>query len=535
MVRIMVALAMLTLGLPLAAITQETGVLRITVALADADGHATPIPRVVMLVSDNPATGEPRRVRTGPDGAVAITLRPGNYTIESDVPVTLGGRSYLWTQTIDVAGGSDTVLSLTPTNAQIDTDTGGAASAGGPIRADSAAIFTKWHRSIVEIWTPTTHASGFLIDARGFIATNDRAIGDATAVEIEFSGRATPGTAAPERFKIAGRLMTSDRQQGVAIIWIDPATAASLPVVAPGCTDTPGAPVAYEQKVVTIVAPLLEPKNAILGTVGRVGTVFHVDWRLTGGAAGGPVFDARGRPIGITVADEERRDQPSDLRRGDSQVIPMSNVCSVLAAAEKKMAGASPPPGTRLRVEDSPSATRARTPADPKAPRLSIPTVSSSNFDISLLTPMMVDSDPARWSPRTDFGHWTDYVNNAPPVLLVRVTPQFEESVWKTIMRGAAQTQGVALPPLKSLTANFLRMRAFCGAAEVAPIHPFTIERQVQDRANIREGLYVFGIGDFGPHCGTVRFDLYSEKSPDRADTRTVDAMLFAQITKVTQ
>ena len=170
--------------------------------------------------------------------------------------------------------------------------------------------------------------------------------------------------------------------------------------------------------------------------------------------------------------------------------------------------------------------------SDPKAPRLSIPVVSSSNFDIALLTPAMADSDQARSNPRTDFGNWADYVNKAPPVLLVRVTPQFEESVWKTILRGAAQTQGAALPPLRSFTANFLRMRAFCGAAEVAPIHPFTIVREVQERASIREGLYVFAVGDFGPHCTTVRFDLYSEKSPDKADALTVDPKLFQILTR---
>ena len=69
----------------------------------------------------------------------------------------------------------------------------------------------------------------------------------------------------------------------------------------------------------------------------------------------------------------------------------------------------------------------------------------------------------------------------------------------------------------------------------MAPIHPFTIAREVQDRAAIREGLYVFAAGDFGAHCKTVRFDLYSEKSPDRAETLTVDPKLFDQISGVTQ
>src|SRR5688572_29136734 len=130
--RSVVAVAMLVFGLPhsrpLWAVTQDTGVLRITVVLTDADGNVTPIPRVVLLIRYYPAPGEPRRVRTGPDGAVEVRLPPGNYTVESDVPVTLGTQSYLWTQTIDVTRGSN-ALSLTPANAEINTDTSGASGA----------------------------------------------------------------------------------------------------------------------------------------------------------------------------------------------------------------------------------------------------------------------------------------------------------------------------------------------------------------------------------------------------------------------
>ena len=505
---------MLVLGLPLAAVAEQTGTLHITVVLTDADGRATPIPRVVLLISQNPASAEPRRVRTGADGSVTIALPPGNYTVESDVPVALGGQGYQWTQIVDVASGAKADLSLTSSNAEIATDAGGDRGAA-PVRADAAVIFNNWRHSIVQVWTPTTHASGFVIDPRGLIATNEPAIGEATNVEVEFGD-----------FKIAGRVVATDRRQGVAIIWVDPAAIASIPAIRPDCSAPPGALPAFDQRVVTIVAPMLEPKNAIPGTVARVDApVFSVDWRLTGGMAGGPVFDAEGHPIGITLPDEER----TDSRRTDSQAVPFSNACSVIAAAEKRMAGATPPPGTRLRIEER--VTRSRKPVDPKAPRQTAPTLSSASFDLTLLTPAMADTDPSRWSPRTDFGNWTAYVNDAPPVLLVRVTPQFEESLWKTIARGAAQTQGIALPPLKSFTSNFLRLRAFCGDTEVMPIHPFHIVREVAQKATIREGLYVFAVGDFGAHCATVRFDLYSEKSPDKADSRTVDPKLFTQIT----
>jgi hypothetical protein len=123
-------------------------------------------------------------------------------------------------------------------------------------------------------------------------------------------------------------------------------------------------------------------------------------------------------------------------------------------------------------------------------------------------------------------------VRDAPPVLLIRVSPQFEESFWKMLARGAAATQGMALPPLKSVTSNFLRMRAFCGDAEVAPIHPLIIERRLSEKGSIREGLYVFAIDAFGAHCPTVRLAMYSEKDPQKADTRTIDPQLFERLSR---
>ena len=115
-------------------------------------------------------------------------------------------------------------------------------------------------------------------------------------------------------------------------------------------------------------------------------------------------------------------------------------------------------------------------------------------------------------------------------MLLVRVSPQFEESFWKTLARGAAATQGVALPPLKGFSANFLKMRAYCGDAEVTPIHPFIIEREVSDSAKVREGLYAFDINALGPQCASVRFAMFSEKSPNNADMKSIDPKLFEQL-----
>jgi hypothetical protein len=46
----------------------------------------------------------------------------------------------------------------------------------------------------------------------------------------------------------------------------------------------------------------------------------------------------------------------------------------------------------------------------------------------------------------------------------------------------------------------------------------------------VHEGLYVFDPAALGPQCGTVTLVLYSEKEPEKADTRVVDPKLLQQI-----
>jgi hypothetical protein len=104
------------------------------------------------------------------------------------------------------------------------------------------------------------------------------------------------------------------------------------------------------------------------------------------------------------------------------------------------------------------------------------------------------------------------------------------EGFWTKVARGAASTQGVSIPPIKRLTSGFVRLRAFCGDAEVTPIHPFMLELRVSEDNAVYEGLYVFDPGALGPHCGPVKLELYSEKDPEKGDARIVDAKIVEQI-----
>lgn len=486
-------------------------------ALADATGTQVPLARVVLLVSDNPATGEPRRVRTEANGTVDLRLKPGSYIVESDEPVGFAGKGYAWTILVTVASGRDTRVEFTAANAEIgDAPTPQArVSSGGTQAGDAAMVLSKWRDSVVEIWTPTAHASGFLVDASGLIATSFRALGAATSVEVEI-------TAGGDRFKVAGQVIAADRLTGAAVVRIAPAALTSPKVIDPACLRSEWPKVEYDQVVTAIVAPMLAEKDATDGPVNKVTSqAIFADLRVRHGDTGGPVFNEGGELVGISALDEDAEGR----RAPEPWIVPLQHACATIAEASKKAAGSELPSTAHLPIDPvtkegsaKAAATRVQQP----------PAIPSANFDITLLTPAMVLDSAAQNGPRADFGSWLDYLRRAPGVLLVRVSPQFEESFWKMLARGAAATQGMSLPPLKSFTSNFLRLKASCGDSEVLPIHPFVIEHEVPGKSGtIREGLYVFDPASLGPQCGTVRLSMFSEKDPQKADIKVIDAKVL--------
>jgi hypothetical protein len=88
--------------------------------------------------------------------------------------------------------------------------------------------------------------------------------------------------------------------------------------------------------------------------------------------------------------------------------------------------------------------------------------VSSGDFDVAFITPVLTYgaryqeeqtrrrergsagrmTPPEQPATRSllDFGNWSEYLEDFPPVLLVRVTPKFVEGFWTTVARGAARS-----------------------------------------------------------------------------------------------
>ena len=523
---------------------QGIGTLHIKVTLVDADQKSTPVPRHALLISDNPASAPPRRVFTALDGTADVQLRAGNYTVESDQPVAFQGKAYQWTQMIDVRTGQTATLELTAANAEVGTPTSTTSSLTGPVESDPSLVLLPFHDSVFAVWTPTAHASGFLIDPSGLVATNQRAVGTSTAVELQL----TPAV------KVAGRVLATNADRDVALVRVDPKAVESLKAVPMACGQPARKPVTEGQEIFTISAPLRQNKGMTSGVVLSVGPhAMESDFRIAVGGAGGPVFSADGSLLGLTSVVDEH----DATARGDLKVIRVDDVCEVVASAGKTTKAVTPPDGTHLPIEPTRPfpADALKDAVQHRAGSLNPYQMSSNDFDIAFITPIQIygaqyqaeeesrrdrsargkrpptqEPEPVMSRPLLEFANWSEYVADVPPVLMVRVTPKFEEGFWTKVARGAAQTQGMAIPAIKRFKSGFSRLRAFCGDAEITPIHPFRLEQHVSETDTIYEGLYIFDPGALGPQCASVKLTLYSEKEPDKADTRVVDPKLVQQV-----
>ena len=161
------------------------------------------------------------------------------------------------------------------------------------------------------LWTPTTHASGFVIDAKGLIATNQRVVGTATSIEVQLA----------PTIKVAGTVLAADPVRDVAVLWVEPKLVASVRPVPLDCAPATRPSLTDGQEIFTIGAPLRGQKAIASGTVSRVEPRATLSDLILGrGSAGGPIFAGDGRLAGITSPLNENEEKNASLS-GDSRIV----------------------------------------------------------------------------------------------------------------------------------------------------------------------------------------------------------------------
>ena len=510
-----------------------------------------PVPRHALLISDNPTSAPPRRIVTTLDGTADVRLRPGNYTVESDEPLAFQGKAYQWRHTLDIAAGRDATLELTAANADVEPinlttagaspATPGASTSTGPLADDPSTLLAQWHPSVVALWTATTRTSGFVVDANGLIATSQRGVGTAPSVEVQI----TPSV------KVAAHVLVADSVHEVAILRIDPKSSHQCVLSARLRASSEGA---HRERTGSLhdrrAAPSAERPQRRDSARGREERV-HGRLQSRNRRRGRSRLHG-GRERGWSQLHRGRRRRPQARRLSSHRDRPC--VCGDGICGEEdegcrctRRHAAS----GRARAAVSPGRYQGRSAPLHWRPE-PIPVfivglrrhVHYARADSRRAELLGAGESARRRRGPADAGSRAVRHAAAPGLQqLVRLRgglaagaarprdAELVEGFWTKVARGAAQTQGMSMPPIKRLKSGFSRMRAFCGDIEVTPIHPFKLEHSVsRHRFRSTKASTSLTPARSGRRAEPSSSMLYSEKEPKKEDTRVVDPKLLEQI-----
>ena len=449
---------------------------QIRAILIDKDLTQKPVPHLTLQITngDDP-TASPQIARTSLDGSATVQLARGNYRITSPDGIEYQGKRFTWTFDFTVSGPKQ-VIELSDDNATITPIAAAVAPAPPPRKpAELSTLFQKYQNSVVTVWSELGHGTGFIVDPRGLIVTNQHVIGFSDLISVQFD---------PQR-KVAARLLASDPSKDVAVLWAD-LSAFPEAQVAPVAQPQDGQPAAVEgEQVFTIGSPLSQRKILTAGIVSKVeARAIISDININPGNSGGPLFNSAGEVIGITTFDEREKSGP-----GLAGSIRVEEMNPLVDQAAKRMREVAPPTARFLPVEplDSYPLDSLKQSIQKQKFDLKPYLFSEGGFNVALATPVLQyrvqeeDSIAAAkqkekrskenksglensFNPLEDLRGWAEYAGQYKPVLLIEAQPQIRQTSSSKWINGMIfSNSGYKMPAQMRFTTDFYRMKLFCG------------------------------------------------------------------------
>src|SRR5215469_6915598 len=497
---------------------------RVRVILVDRELNQKPVPFLLVSLTSGAKSTE---VKTGLDGSAETNLPPGKYTIATPKPTELDDQRFSWSVAVTLTGAEQNV-DLTNDNANREESSAATLKpAIGSPGGDLTGYFKRLKNTVVTVKSETGHGTGFFVDSKGLILTNQHVVGNSQYLAVQFD----------REHKIAARLIAADPQKDVALLWVNvaafpDATPAPLYRIAAG-----KAPVQEGERVFTIGSPLTLDKIITTGIVSKVEPhTIMSDININPGNSGGPLFNLEGQVVGLTTFGSRGEEGP-----GVSGIVRIEEALTLLDQNRAKATGA-PPPATLLPVEPlTPYPVEGLKDAlkvdkvDPRPYYL-----TAGDFNIALSTPPFdyrEEEERRLQAERTQKKRnsknqqssenaadsdtpkeWEEEAGAHPAVLGIYVMPRAKEGFGSALGR-SLNTNAAA--KLKFRT-DFQSMKLFCGSKEVQPIHPgrVPVTVSVQNRAvkmddSTYRGVYLFSPDAVNPGCGEVKLAIYSSKSEE--------------------
>jgi len=192
--------------------------------------------------------------------------------------------------------------------------------------------------SVVTVWSEFGHGTGFIVDQKGLILTNERVIGPSKIITVQFD---------PHN-KVRATLLVADKEKDISVLW---ANLASCPncLVAPIAVDDGKQPsIVVGDKVVAVSSPMGPFKLTTSGVVNRLDAqTITSDIATNPWISGGPVFNSQGVVVGMTSAAGQ-----TVPGQGPSKIVRIGEAGLLLDQAKSKLVTiAEPPPAASMPVE----------------------------------------------------------------------------------------------------------------------------------------------------------------------------------------
>lgn len=408
-------------------------------AVVDADLAVKPVPKQrFQIVTQAETPEEVAVITTSFIGEAEVLLPPGRYRVRSVAPLQFGARILRWNLPFEVKGTEPLLLELSNDNAIVESPPPGTAG-----RSDSGAqeIFRALRGGVVTIESESAQGTGFVVDPRGLLLTNEHVISGSRYFTVNFD----------DEHRLPAAVLASDATEDVAVLVINPKAMQAMPVIALA-PDTPEQPAVREgDAIYAIGSPLHQQGIITAGIVSKVEQgVIISDVMIDHGNSGGPLINAGSQAVGINTFGEGR---------GVSGTIRIWKALPVLQSARSKLESFSLPSPEFL-----PAIPKERFPADAMKQIVLAPTfdlteyhLATPHFDVYLLTPPALcyfdhqdDIKAAQgrqarrkkvstadtYDPVSDIKGWGEYVGEYRTMVRILTTPRIKPTVGSSFGAG---------------------------------------------------------------------------------------------------
>jgi S1-C subfamily serine protease len=521
---------------------QTTANVIFKVAVVDKNLNLKNVPKFPLVVrkADDSSFVE-QRISTSIEGVANTALPAGSYTVSSEKPLEFEEKSFVWEHNFKVEAGKDSIVELSNDNAKITNLTASVAANNSPRRriTEEAELFKTLRDGVVTVEGELGAGTGFIVDERGLILTNQHVVSKSTEIRVRFDKQTV----------VRAKLIHEDPERDIAVLLANLSACKTCRAlkIAENAPDNP--PIVEGERVFAIGSPLFQDKILTSGIVSKVEKRAIIsDISINPGNSGGPLFNLDGDVIGLTTFGVDAGSGP-----GISGIVRIEEAAELLGKAREDLKTRTAPtaellptvPEGTFPVETIKTRIEASKKFDQKPYKDDI-----KDYQINYMTPVfkfylsekdriesMKDRDKRNKDKGTttnstvdryrDLRNWNEYAGELRPAVEILALPEVAasgKSLLLGVLTGVASQGMIMTPPNYKFKADFYQMKLLCNNQEVTPLRRQKVEfgaampsyYKVKTRFTYA-GVYTYPFDVFEPgKCAQMQLHVFSEEDIEK-------------------